>query len=81
MHAGFQLVAWIGFWNWGAALGGENLSGGDCANGIPRNWFTGPSAAGRLVDFPITTPLSIVAVGAALSDAKVNVENRPASKS
>jgi hypothetical protein len=47
-------------------FGGENRSGGDCAKGIPRNWFTGPKAVGRVVDFPTTTPASIVAVGALL---------------
>jgi hypothetical protein len=47
-----------------ADCAGENLSGGDFANGIPRNRFTGPSAAGRDVVFPMIVPALIVAVGA-----------------
>jgi hypothetical protein len=47
-----------------AGWAGENLSGGDFANGIPRNRFTGPIPAGRDVVVPIIVPALIVAVGA-----------------
>jgi hypothetical protein len=63
MHAGLNSVALIGSENRDAGWAGENLSGGDFANGIPRNWFTGPSAAGRDVVFPMMVPALIVAVG------------------
>jgi hypothetical protein len=37
--------------------------GGDCANGMPRNCFTGTSESGSEVVVPIRAPASIVAVG------------------
>ena len=45
--------------------GGENLSGGLCAKGIPRNLFTVAVAASGLVVVPAITPASIVTVGKA----------------
>jgi hypothetical protein len=47
-----------------AGSGGENRSGGDFANGIPRNWCTCPRDEGSAVVVPTTMPVSIVAVGA-----------------
>lgn len=63
-HAGFHCVAFRGCLNRRAGSGGENRSGGDCANGIPRNWCTDPNEVGSEVVLPTTTPVSIVAVGA-----------------
>jgi hypothetical protein len=57
-------VALMGSVNREAGWAGENLSGGDFANGIPRNRFTGPIPAGRDVVVPIIVPALIVAVGA-----------------
>ena len=63
MQAGFQAVALMGFLNTPGFWGGLNLSGGDCANGMPKNLFTTAVAVGRLVVVPITHPASMLAVG------------------
>jgi hypothetical protein len=49
--------------------GKPNLSGGDLANGIPRNWFTVAVAAGRDVVVPTTRPSAIRTVGLWWRDA------------
>jgi hypothetical protein len=64
IHAGLNAVALTGVWKRECGCGGANLSGGDFAKGTPRNWFTGPRAAGNEVDFPTMRPAAIVAVGA-----------------
>lgn len=61
---GLEFSSIMGSENREVGCAGENLSGGDFANGMPRNWFTGPSAAGRDVVFPMMVPALIVAVGA-----------------
>jgi len=62
-------VKCFGFW------GGSNLFGGDCANGIPKNLLTEAVAVGRVVVVPITTPASMVAVGAAAYAAPTHREH------
>ena len=53
-------MGWAAFPGW---TGGENRSGGDWANGIPRNLLTEAVAVGRVVVVPITTPISMLALG------------------
>lgn len=62
-HAGFHCVAFIGRFDREAGFAGENRSGGDCANGTPRNWLTGARPLGSEVDFPINMPVSMIAIG------------------
>jgi hypothetical protein len=47
-------------------VGGENLSGGEEANGIPRNLFTVAVADGNKVVVPNSGPESIEALGGKL---------------
>ena len=63
IHAGLTFCAMRGPSNAAGADGGANLKGGDCANGIPRNLFTGAVAAGSMVVVPMTMPCEIEAVG------------------
>lgn len=63
MQAGVQAWATTGFSNLPTGTGGENLSGGLTAKGIPKNLFTVTVAEGKEVVVPITSPTSIVAVG------------------
>lgn len=46
-----------------AELGGENLTGGDLAKGIPRYLLTAEVAAGKAVVVPMMTPSAITATG------------------
>ena len=57
--------AWVFFGNdhLRAETGGENLSGGLAAKGIPRNLLTRTFEDGITVVVPMTAPESIVAVG------------------
>lgn len=55
--------AFSGLYHGTVLLGGENLSGGEAANGIPRNLFTVAVADGIEVVVPTTGPESITAVG------------------
>jgi hypothetical protein len=52
-----------GFFHGFAGAGGLNRSGGDWANGMPRNWLTAAVAVGTDTAVPTITPASIVAVG------------------
>lgn len=63
MHAGPKPEALSGLYHGAAFLGGENLSGGEAANGIPRNLFTVAVADGIEVIVPTTKPESITTVG------------------
>lgn len=71
MQAGLNAVAWMGLEAAGAGWGGENLSGGETAKGIPRNWFTASFPPGTVVLFPTIVPISIVAVGAVSLSGRV----------
>jgi len=46
-----------------AGAGGENLSGGEAAKGIPKNLFTVAVAEGTEVVVPTRIPESIITVG------------------
>jgi hypothetical protein len=63
MHAGFHCVVSNGSFHGLGGAGGLNRSGGDCANGMPRNWLTAAVAVGTDTTVPTMTPASIVAVG------------------
>ena len=59
------------------AVGGEKRSGGDSANGMPRNWLTTAVALGIIVVVPTNTPEAIVTLGAAVRSAAVDAVNKP----
>ena len=73
-----MVVAIYGSLNGAGTVGGENRTGGDAANGIPRNLFTTTVAKGSEVVVPITTPEAIVTVGAAAT-ATATCPNRTAT--
>lgn len=59
-------------------LGGENRSGGEAANGIPRNLFTVAVADGIEVVVPTTNPESMTAVGSE-NDGNTKYESKRAA--
>ena len=63
MHIGLKAVAFSGVDHGAGLLGGEKRSGGEAANGIPRNLLTTTEAEGRTVVVPTTGPDAIVTVG------------------
>jgi hypothetical protein len=65
MHAGFQAETFNGLVHATGLIGGENLSGGEAAKGIPRYLFTVAVAAGSKVVVPTRTPDGITTVGRA----------------
>jgi hypothetical protein len=68
MHAGLNFLVSLGSLQPASTRGAENLAEpvGAAANGIPKNLLTKTVALGILVVVPMSTPLSMVAVGIAL---------------
>jgi len=64
IQAGLQAVALIGSLKLPGLTGGAKRVGGLFAKGTPRNLLIEAVAAGRDVVVPMTTPASMVAVGA-----------------
>jgi hypothetical protein len=58
MHAAGSLVVSLGFFHFLGSFGGENRSGGLCANGTPNHAFTFPFKT-----FPTTSPCVVFAAG------------------
>jgi hypothetical protein len=71
MQAGLWVDACKGEVHSLGGTGGENLSGGDCAKGMPKNLFIAAVAEGRAVVVPTTTPASIVTVGSAALEYEI----------
>ena len=63
MQAGLKADASNGFDHFLGSVGGENLSGGEAANGIPKYLLAGAVADGALVVVPMTAPEDMVTVG------------------
>lgn len=63
MQAGLKAVACKGADHRAGFSGGENRTGGETANGNPRNWFSTALELATGVALPTTTPDSIVTVG------------------
>ena len=63
IHAGFHIFASSGFDHDFGFRGAEKRSGGEAANGTPRNLLTVVEEEGNDVVVPTITPASIVAVG------------------
>lgn len=63
MHAGLYSVVSSGRIHRDGLLGGLKRSGGESANGMPKNLLTIAVAEGRVVEVPIIFPESILAVG------------------
>jgi hypothetical protein len=56
MHAGLKAEALSGLCHGATSEGGDNLCGGEAANGMPRNLLTVAAADGTEVVVPITIP-------------------------
>jgi hypothetical protein len=56
MHAGLKAEALSGLCHGATSEGGENLCGGEAANGMPRNLLTVAVADKTEVVVPITIP-------------------------
>jgi hypothetical protein len=63
MQAGFSAVARSGLTHLSGLTGGLKRPGGESAKGMPRYLWTIAVAEGRLVEVPMITPESILAVG------------------
>lgn len=81
MHAGLKAEALSGLYQDATLRGGENLSGGEAANGMPRNLFTVAVADGNVVVVPTNGPESMTTVGRENdSDTKQDKINKQATK-
>lgn len=63
MQAGFSSVVRSGRTHLSGLTGGLKRSGGESAKGMPKYLWTTAVADGRVVEVPIITPESILAVG------------------
>ena len=70
--------AFNGFDHDAGGAGGENRTGGDAANGMPRYLLTATVAEGRIVVVPTITPDATVTVGSTAETRRV-VQIKPPS--
>ena len=81
MHAGLKAEALSGTHQSATLRGGENLSGGEAANGMPRNLFTVAVADGNVVVVPINGPEPTTTVGRENdNDTKQDKRNKEATE-
>ena len=75
MQEGLHSVTFRGLLHCCGLCGGEKRSGGDWANGIPRNLFTAAVAEGKVVYVPTRAPEARVTVGGPVTLSDVGTDS------